>query len=465
MHSSNKLAYANIEQLILDLLFLILSYIIAYIISLQLRNLHNIKEFIWVPLTYIPLWMLIMAAFGMYNKTTFNYPDRILRNILLTSMISSMFLASVMYFIKETMFSRTLFSIFVVTNIIMLITEKFFCLYIIRKHQSKKSTNVIIIGNTDIALEFAYFLRKTNIKINVVGYVNVPEIKKQFKSKKTLGNIEDLEEILKDNVVDEVIFALPRDYVGEVGKYIYLCEEMGITVKMILNLYDLKIARTHLGCVGTLPVLTFHSVNLNGFELFLKRFIDICGAAVGLLITAVASIFIIPAIKLTSPGSVLFSQDRVGLNGRIFKIYKFRTMYIDAEARKKELMAQNQVNGGLMFKIKSDPRITGVGKILRKTSLDELPQFINVLKGDMSLVGTRPPTVDEVTKYENYHRRRISFKPGLTGMWQVSGRSNITDFDMVVKLDTQYIDQWSIWLDLKIILKTIWVVLKKSDAY
>jgi lipopolysaccharide/colanic/teichoic acid biosynthesis glycosyltransferase len=140
-------------------------------------------------------------------------------------------------------------------------------------------------------------------------------------------------------------------------------------------------------------------------------------------------------------------------------------MYIDAEARKKELMAQNQVNGGLMFKIKSDPRITGVGKILRKTSLDELPQFINVLKGDMSLVGTRPPTVDEVTKYENYHRRRISFKPGLTGMWQVSGRSNITDFDMVVKLDTQYIDQWSIWLDLKIILKTIWVVLKKSDAY
>ena len=153
------------------------------------------------------------------------------------------------------------------------------------------------------------------------------------------------------------------------------------------------------------------------------------------------------------------------MNGRIFKIYKFRTMYIDAEARKKELMAQNQVNGGLMFKIKSDPRITGVGKILRKTSLDELPQFINVLKGDMSLVGTRPPTVDEVTKYENYHRRRISFKPGLTGMWQVSGRSNITDFDMVVKLDTQYIDQWSIWLDLKIILKTIWVVLKKSDAY
>ena len=140
-------------------------------------------------------------------------------------------------------------------------------------------------------------------------------------------------------------------------------------------------------------------------------------------------------------------------------------MYIDAEERKKELMEQNEVCGGLMFKIKSDPRVTKVGRFLRKTSLDELPQFLNVLKGDMSLVGTRPPTIDEVSKYENYHRRRISFKPGLTGMWQVSGRSNITDFEEVVSLDTQYIDEWSLWLDIKIILKTILVVLKGKDAY
>jgi len=142
-----------------------------------------------------------------------------------------------------------------------------------------------------------------------------------------------------------------------------------------------------------------------------------------------------------------------------------RTMYVDAEERKAELMAQNEIKGGLMFKIKSDPRVTPVGRILRKTSLDELPQFFNVLKGDMSLVGTRPPTVDEVKKYKTYHRRRISFKPGLTGMWQVSGRSNITDFEEVVRLDTKYIDEWSIWLDIIIILKTIWVVLRKKDAY
>ncbi|MFZ5986462.1 MAG: sugar transferase, partial [Bacillota bacterium] len=374
------------------------------------------------------------------------------------------FTASFMFYIKETMFSRTLYSAFTITSIVMLIAERFIYVYSINKYRGNNTTNVVLVGDLNVALKFVYFLKKTNIKINVAGYVNVHS-NQPFKSRKTLGYIEDLEEILKGKVVDEVVFALPKTYVGEVEKYVYICEEMGVTVRIILDLYDLKIAKTHLGCVGTLPMLTYHSVNLNEFELLLKRAMDIAGALVGLFITGIASIFIIPAIKLSSPGPILFSQDRVGLNGRIFKIYKFRTMYIDAEERKKELMAQNQVSGGLMFKIKSDPRITPLGKFLRKTSLDELPQFINVFKGDMSLVGTRPPTVDEVSKYKSYHRRRISFKPGLTGMWQVSGRSNITDFEEVVKLDTQYIDEWSIWLDIKIILKTIWVVIKRNDAY
>jgi exopolysaccharide biosynthesis polyprenyl glycosylphosphotransferase len=464
MHSSNKLAYANIGQLILDFVFLVLSYLISYVISSNIIKLLSIGEYIWILIIYIPVWISLMSAFSMYNRTTFNYYDRILRNILLSTLVSSMILASFMFFIKETMFSRTLFSAFVITSLSISLIQRFTYVYLLNKNRSNNATNVIFIGIPDLALQFAYFLSKTNIKINVIGYVNVHG-SQPFKSKKTLGHIDNLEEILKDRVIDEVIFALPKDYVGEVEKYVHICEEMGITVRMIVNLYDLKIARTHLSCVGTLPVLTFHSVSLNGFQLLLKRIMDVVGALVGLTIAGIASIFIIPAIKLTSPGPVLFSQDRVGVNGRIFKIYKFRTMHLDAEARKKELMAQNQVSGGLMFKIKSDPRITKIGNFLRKTSLDELPQFINVLKGDMSLVGTRPPTIDEVKKYKSYHRRRISFKPGLTGMCQVSGRSSITDFEEVVRLDTQYIDQWSIWLDIKIILKTIWVVIRKSDAY
>ena len=195
----------------------------------------------------------------------------------------------------------------------------------------------------------------------------------------------------------------------------------------------------------------------------IKRLIDIAGALVGLLITGVAGIFLAPALLLESPGPLIFCQNRVGLNGRIFKFYKFRSMYVDAEERKKELMAQNEVQG-LMFKMEHDPRITKVGAFIRKTSIDELPQFWNVLKGDMSLVGTRPPTVDEYEQYTGYQKRRISFRPGITGLWQISGRSDIKDFDEVVKLDLEYIDNWSLLLDLKIICKTILVVFKGSGA-
>jgi lipopolysaccharide/colanic/teichoic acid biosynthesis glycosyltransferase len=169
--------------------------------------------------------------------------------------------------------------------------------------------------------------------------------------------------------------------------------------------------------------------------------------------------------KLDSPGPALFKQKRVGRNGRIFSIYKFRTMSTDAEAKKKEILAQNEMSSNLMFKIKKDPRVTRVGSILRKTSLDELPQFINVLKGEMSLVGTRPPTLDEVELYDYAQWRRISITPGMTGIWQVSGRSSIKDFDKIVALDVEYIDRWSLWLDLKIIMKTVLAVLVRKSAY
>ena len=184
----------------------------------------------------------------------------------------------------------------------------------------------------------------------------------------------------------------------------------------------------------------------------------IIGALVGVLITAALYPFVALAIKLDSKGPVVFKQTRIGRNGRRFYMYKFRSMYIDAEERKKELMAKNEVEG-LMFKMENDPRITKVGKFLRKTSIDELPQFFNVLKGDMSLVGTRPPTVDEFEQYSLHYRRRLSITPGLTGMWQVSGRSDIKNFDEVVKLDLSYIDNWSLTLDIKILIQTVGVVL------
>lgn len=209
---------------------------------------------------------------------------------------------------------------------------------------------------------------------------------------------------------------------------------------------------------------------------FCKRAMDIAGGMVGCTITCILFIFLAPLIFIVSPGPVFFSQERVGMNGKRFRIYKFRSMYMDAEERKKELMEKNQVSDGMMFKMEADPRIIGckvlpdgtvkkgLGNFIRDWSIDEFPQFFNVLKGDMSLVGTRPPTLDEWERYEPHHRARLAVRPGITGLWQVSGRSKITDFEEVVKLDTKYITEWSMGLDLRILLRTVKVVFRRDGA-
>ncbi len=214
---------------------------------------------------------------------------------------------------------------------------------------------------------------------------------------------------------------------------------------------------------GDFNVVAFTTRLFDVRLLLLKRLTDILGGLVGVAFTVLFTLFIAPAILLESPGPVFFSQQRVGRNGRTFRMYKFRSMYRDAEARKASLLAENEMDG-LLFKMRDDPRITKIGKFLRKTSLDELPQFWNVLRGDMSLVGTRPPTLDEYKHYNHLQKRRLSFRPGLTGIWQISGRNDITSFDEVVRMDLEYIDSWSLALDSRILFKTVQVVLERRGA-
>lgn len=210
-------------------------------------------------------------------------------------------------------------------------------------------------------------------------------------------------------------------------------------------------------------VISFALKTMDSRRMLIKRLIDILGALVGLFLTALITPFVALAIKMDSSGPVFFSQMRIGKNGRRFKIWKFRSMYIDAEERKKELQAQNEMNG-LMFKMEDDPRVTKVGRFLRRTSIDETPQFLNILVGNMSLVGTRPPTEDEFEQYSGYYRRRMSITPGLTGLWQVSGRSDIQDFEEIVKMDLEYIDNWSLGLDIKILFMTVFTVLGRKGS-
>ena len=273
---------------------------------------------------------------------------------------------------------------------------------------------------------------------------------------------DTLHEYLRTNTVDGVFIHVRNSY-DEIEAITDSLLAMGITVHISLDHVSSEMPNKVVQEINGYTVLTTSIKMATKRQLFIKRVIDICGGLAGLLATIIAFIFIAPIIYKQSPGPIFFSQERVGRNGRRFRIYKFRSMYMDAEERKKELMAHNKMDG-LMFKMDDDPRIMPIGKFIRRVSIDELPQSINILKGDMSLVGTRPPTVDEYEQYELHHKSRLAAKPGLTGMWQVSGRSDITDFEEVVKLDTEYISNFSLGLYLKILFKTVGVVLGKKGS-
>lgn len=283
-----------------------------------------------------------------------------------------------------------------------------------------------------------------------------------------VANLENIIGWVRTTSLDEVYINLPFDDKYNVPQLVEELEDMGITAIVNLPSIENLVEQSkfdNFNCIvkSGYPMVVFSPTVENTAQLVLKRIIDIVGGLVGSIISLPIILLVAIPLLIESPGPLIFKQQRVGRNGRLFNIYKLRSMYVDAEKRKKELMKSNKMDGH-MFKMDDDPRITKVGKFIRKYSIDELPQFWNVLKGDMSLVGTRPPTVDEFEAYENHHKRRLSMKPGITGNWQVSGRSDIQNFEEVVKLDCEYIDNWSLGLDIKILFKTVGVVLTHKGA-
>ncbi len=296
----------------------------------------------------------------------------------------------------------------------------------------------------------------------MVLYDDAMEIGSEVKGVKVVVDREHLMEYIRNKIVDEVFIDIPGQE-KEAEHLMGIFVNMGLTAHINLSKFTSNMENKKIHTLAEYAVLSSSMKFVTPNQIFMKRAMDIAGAIMGLLLTGIAYIVFAPIIYHQSPGPVFFSQERVGRNGRTFRIYKFRTMYMDAEERKKELLEQNKMNG-FMFKMDNDPRIIPIGHFLRKSSIDEFPQFWNVLKGDMSLVGTRPPTVEEYRQYEVRHRKRLAMRPGITGMWQVSGRSDIVDFEEVVALDAKYIAEWSIRMDLKIIWKTVKIVLRQKGA-
>lgn len=457
-------------NLLTDFFVLVAAFFLAYFLRKNFSGFDGpFENYLWVLLAILPVWLFLLARGGFYTSIRRIHSFDILFRLLNIQVTGGVIVAALIYFVEDGGFSRGFYLGFLCISFVTLGIEKVFLRKMLGflRRRGFNSRNLLIVGTREKAHRFHELVEEhADWGLKVLGFVQVVDgpLVDEVHGHKVLGNVRDLVEICKSHPVDEVVFCLPKDYVIDAEAYLQDLEELGITVRMVLDFFEVKRTRQELSLFhDELPILTYHYKAFDAGQLFLKRTLDILGSLVGLGITALLLPFIAFAIKKDSPGPIFFGQKRVGSSGRTFKCYKFRSMYIDAEERKKELMAQNEMKGAI-FKIKEDPRITPVGHFLRKTSLDELPQFWNVLRGEMSLVGTRPPTPGEVAEYENWHRRRISIRPGITGIWQVSGRNQIEDFDDIVRLDLQYIDEWSLWLDIRILFRTVAVVFAREGS-
>jgi exopolysaccharide biosynthesis polyprenyl glycosylphosphotransferase len=457
--------------LIIDIVLVMISYALSLFIRFRIINYENYpRQFHLLIGAYIVVLCLLYNLFLDANRNFFTrgWYQEFYYTVRYTAIII-VGLNVVLYLTQQSYdFSRLIYLIFAITNIIITYAAHMVFKKIMWSHYRKStsaeqmlvianSSNIDeVIGNLEESKEWYY---------NLMGAVVFDEDKEGCKigNVSVIANKSNLYENVIQQMVDEVFICLPGVPTSEIREMVEKFEEMGLTCHYNVDLFSRANPNTFVQQLSGYSVISFTLKTMDSRRLLIKRLVDIVGALVGLILTAIITPFVALAIKIDSPGPVFFSQTRIGKNGRRFKIWKFRSMYIDAEERKKELEEKNEVKG-LMFKMENDPRITKVGNFIRKTSIDETPQFLNILAGDMSLVGTRPPTEDEFEKYNGYYRRRMSITPGLTGMWQVSGRSDIQDFEEIVKLDLEYIDNWSLGLDIKILFMTVFAVLGRKGS-
>lgn len=460
----------HIDFMALDIVMVVLAYNLALYIRFRLdvpdRDLYTTTI-----LFLILVMMLIDMTFGTYRNILRRSRLKELAGCARYAAALLIILTLFNYFTHFTAFSRTVAGLFFVLSFAFMLAARLIHKQrLIRKYGDVRSLkNLLLIGDADsINASYDYiYQNRTNLYNLMAVYVLGAESQRRVQIHGMKEEIpvlireEDMYSYVQKHVIDEVIIS--SNNISAENRYAHELCLMGKTVHVSLNRMFRDMPNTTAEEFAGLTVLTSGFQPISPGALAIKRLGDICGSIVGLIICGACLIIFGPIIRMQSPGPIFFKQKRVGLNGREFTMYKFRSMYQDAEARKAALMQQNEMNG-LMFKMKDDPRITRVGRFLRRTSLDEFPQFLNVLIGDMSLVGTRPPTESEFDQYDSYHKRRLSMKPGITGLWQVSGRSEITDFEEIVRLDCRYIDEWNFFTDLRILWRTVILVLERKGS-
>lgn len=445
----------------------VVSFLLAYLIRDQLPwpyfgTLLPFSKYVGLLLLVVLLWNGLSILMQWHGTGIAEDRLEVIKDSGLLVISGAVFISAMIFVLKYDFISRSFVVIFALTNFLLLSSFRIyaktgvsqFSRLLVGEH------NVLIVGSDDRAAKVAAVLKDAEQwGYHLVGVV--PEstnsvLDSGLSHYPTIG-LEQLSDAARQHHVDEVIFVVSKEALTQMEEVFLLCEEEGIKTRVMLSFFPHVTSKIYLEVLHELPLLTFTTTPQNDYLLLVKNSIDIVLAS-GLLVLG-APLFAILAlvIKLTSKGPVIFKQLRCGLGGRKFVLYKFRSMVNSAEEVQSQVQHLNTMSGPV-FKIGKDPRCTSVGRFLRKFSLDELPQLINILKGDMSFVGPRPPIPREVEKYERWQRRRLRMKPGLTCLWQIRGRNEI-DFEDWMKLDLQYIDSWSVLLDLKIVLKTIPIVL------
>lgn len=453
---------------LLDLLLIIGAFYIAYIIQpVELKANYPVYRYLWFVLTAGLVWFINLKMQNVYASFRTRKITEELKLVLRAGLYTFIMIYVLVYFLKISYLDDQFVLIFSFYSTFLICLGKLFLMLFFR-YVRKKGYNykhVLVVGTGERTGKFIETINNNpQWGLRIIGLVdkNPDKLGQKVHGIEVIGILEEVSNIIRNRIIDEVVFVVPRLWLNEIESPIHECETLGIKVTLMLDLFNLRISKVQISKLGDLPLLCFETVFMQEWQLLVKRVVDILISLISLIVCMPLFFIIAVLIKLTSKGPVFFRQIRNGINGREFNLIKFRTMVVGAELRKKEILGLNLMKGPV-FKAENDPRLTKIGRFLRIASLDEIPQLINVLLGDMSLVGPRPALPEEVYKYEDWQRRRLSMKPGITCIWQVSGRNKI-DFNEWMKLDLYYIDNWSLGLDFMILFKTIPAVLLGKGA-